>query len=95
MLLELDDIASFDADIAESFEKNAKRFIALFYAAADQVMPNPTVMHIVQDVFDVLEEHRNQLVQASRAEDAENMNDDNMAAHINPANTFPDALKRR
>ncbi len=94
MLLELDDIARFDADIADSFEKNAKRFIALFYAAADQVMPNPTVMHLVRDVFDVLEEHRNQLVEASRAE-AQNMNDDNIPVQINPANTFPDALKRR
>ncbi len=94
LALEMDDIAAFDSELADDFEKNAKRYIKLFQAAADAVMPSPTVVFSNTDVYDILEEHRNQLVQASRiAQDNGNNEEGDVQRDL--LNTFPDALKRR
>jgi hypothetical protein len=45
-------------------------------------------------VYDILEEHRNQLVQASRAP-RDNENNEDADRIQDSANTFPDSLKRR
>jgi hypothetical protein len=90
----LDDLSAFDSELAENFEKNAKRYIKIFEAAADLIMPSPTVIFSNPDVYDILEEHRNQLVQASRAP-RDNENNEDADRIQDSANTFPDSLKRR
>mmetsp|Transcript_25472 Transcript_25472/g.55379 ORF Transcript_25472/g.55379 Transcript_25472/m.55379 type:complete len:729 (+) Transcript_25472:157-2343(+) len=67
--IDMDDVATFSEspesngalrDFCTNIETNTKRYIKLFAAAADQVMPLPTGNYAEPDVFDVLAHHRAQ-----------------------------------
>jgi hypothetical protein len=59
--------------------------------AADEAMPRPTVANLAMDVFDVLQRHRQELIEEKR----EGAQDNGDQPPLDPANSFPKELRRR
>ena len=90
--VELDDLQTFDDEVAGRACANAQRYIKLFEKAADDLLKTirPTKdIRDKEDILDVL--HKQRLAQARAARDAEGHDD----ATLDVEDMFPAALRRR
>ncbi|KAM7444334.1 Mcm2-7 hexameric complex component [Porites harrisoni] len=86
LLLELDDIAEVDPELAENVEQNARRYKQLFEDAIFEMLPDYKEREVqVKDALDVYIEHRLLLEQRNR----------NDTETRDPRNKYPPELLRR
>lgn len=88
--LDLDDM---DDSLALEFEGNTKRMISILSSKIDSLMP-PRVLNGREDVFDILQSHRQQVADESRHRNSMDGAGEALVDQDSP-NTFPAQLTRR